>query len=62
MVRGLAGQPLREPPRLFQPDGVQAHVHVTLEAQFAIPVSLAVSQQDQFGHWCNYLHVPSMTK
>ena len=49
-MRRLAGQAPGQPPRLLQADGVQAHVDVALESQFAIPVGLAVAQEDQFGH------------
>ena len=46
----FAGQALGQPPCLLHADGIQPHVHVSLETQLAIPVGLAVAQEDQFGH------------
>ena len=50
----LCSQALGQAAGLFVASGVEGHVHVALEAQFAVPVGLAVADQNQFSHACHY--------
>ena len=52
VVHGLCGQPLGQALRLGMAGGVEWHVHLPLEPQFAVPVGFSVAQQDEFGHAC----------
>ena len=46
--------PLSQAAGLFVAGGVEGHIHVALKAQLAVPVGLAVADQDQFSHACHY--------
>src|SRR5690606_19393629 len=49
VVDGLAGQAQAEPARLLVAGVVEGNVDVALEAQLAVPVGLAVADEDEVG-------------
>ena len=54
LIGALALIALGQAAGLFVAGGVEGHVHMALEAQLAVPVGLAVADQDEFGHACHY--------
>jgi hypothetical protein len=49
-VDGLAGQALAEPARLLQPQRIQGHIDLALEAVLAVPIGFTMADHDQLGH------------